>query len=267
MKQVFSELLQAYRLPASNQLELLGGGCPVPFFGRFDTARVATVGLNPSDREFMKSDGRELDGTDRRFPTLRSLDISDWSGADERHLFEIIDSCTHYFERNPYTAWFNKLDRILAASGHTYFGLCASACHIDLVPFATRIKWSALTRSVREVLLETSASLMGRLIRDSSIECCVLNGMTVVRVIEKLSETKLQARSVKKWRLRRGEADFAQGVAYSGEIDRLGGVALGRRVRILGYNHNIQSSFGVTNAVQKSIGEWISTQMISETLQ
>ena len=35
-------------------------------------------------------------------------------------------------------------------------------------------------------------------------------------------------------------------------------VDLGRDVYILGYNHNIQSSYGVTSSVRTSIQEWIS---------
>ena len=48
---------------------------PVISFGDLSRARVATLGLNPSNREFVDDAGIELDGPSRRFPTLRSLKL------------------------------------------------------------------------------------------------------------------------------------------------------------------------------------------------
>src|SRR5690348_10521062 len=76
--------------------------CPVPSFGDLFTARVATLGLNPSNREFVDEDGNELDGPLRRFHTLRSLGLTRWSDAQEQHKELILDSCREYFARNPY---------------------------------------------------------------------------------------------------------------------------------------------------------------------
>jgi hypothetical protein len=36
--------------------------CPIPSFGDLTRARVATLGLNPSNREFVDERGNELDG-------------------------------------------------------------------------------------------------------------------------------------------------------------------------------------------------------------
>jgi len=47
------------------------------------------------------------------------------------------------------------------------------------------------------------------------------------------------------------------GVAYRGSINNISGIELGRSIEVLGFNHNIQSSFGVTTQVRKSIQEWI----------
>ena len=46
---------------------------PVLFFGDLLTARVATVGINPSWQEYLGPDKRELTGNRRRFETLTSL--------------------------------------------------------------------------------------------------------------------------------------------------------------------------------------------------
>jgi len=48
-------------------------GAPVPSFGDLSSSLVATVGLNPSNREFVDVAGHELRDTYRRFHTLGSL--------------------------------------------------------------------------------------------------------------------------------------------------------------------------------------------------
>ena len=48
---------------------------PVPSFGDLSSSLVATVGLNPSNREFVDDSGQELCDTDRRFHTLGSLGL------------------------------------------------------------------------------------------------------------------------------------------------------------------------------------------------
>ena len=63
--------------------------CPVPFFGGLTTASVATVGINPGDREFVNESGAELEGGARRLPTLRSMGLTSWADADATHLRDL----------------------------------------------------------------------------------------------------------------------------------------------------------------------------------
>ena len=65
------------RLRRSPSRSTVRGALPVLFFGDIFTARVATVGLNPSDQEYLDSHGTELDGVKRRFETLASLGAGD----------------------------------------------------------------------------------------------------------------------------------------------------------------------------------------------
>src|SRR5438046_4260928 len=85
--------------------------CPVPSFGDLSNSRVATLGLNPSNREFVDEFGEELQGTFRRFHTLRSLGITSWSEVDARHLRLILESCRTYFFANPYDTCVKRLDQ------------------------------------------------------------------------------------------------------------------------------------------------------------
>ena len=69
-------LLEMLEANQAAGLEVIGWGCPVPFFGHLESAQLATVGINPSNREFVGIDGNELAGQDRRLPTLDSLGLS-----------------------------------------------------------------------------------------------------------------------------------------------------------------------------------------------
>ena len=78
--------------------------CPVLCFGDPSTSTVATLGLNPSNREFVDDLGNELDGPLRRFHTLSSLGLNHWDEATAQHLQLIIESYHAYFLRKDVAA-------------------------------------------------------------------------------------------------------------------------------------------------------------------
>ena len=239
--------------------------CPVPSFGDPMTSKVATLGLNPSSREFVDVNGKELNGSIRRFHTLRSLNLTCWSKANVNHARLIMDSCQTYFSNNPYDVWFRRLDYLIAGTRASYYGRSKTACHLDLVPFATKSKWSELSLRERGLLLEISGDVLGSLVRDSKIQILMLNGNSVVQHFQKIVGIKLKKRSVPSWMLSRKSGVGVRGYAYSGEIKKISGVGLGRSVLVLGFNHNIQSSFGVTTNVRNAIRRWI-TSISSDVL-
>ncbi len=91
---------------AARRTNVIFWGSPIPSFGDLQNSRVATLGLNPSNREFVDEAGNELAGTSRRFHTLSSLRIASWSAVEARHLQLIVESCQQYFQGNPYDRWF-----------------------------------------------------------------------------------------------------------------------------------------------------------------
>ena len=74
---------------------------PVPFFGRAERARIASVGLNPSDKEFCDQSGRPLRGRDRRLATLDSIGLRSWSDACRADCSAVAEACSDYFNVNP----------------------------------------------------------------------------------------------------------------------------------------------------------------------
>ncbi len=241
---------------------LLGTGvipwsCPVPSFGDLSRSRIATLGLNPSNREFVDAAGNELDGSSRRFHTLKSLRLNRWSDAKGRHLELIMDSCRKYFSRNPYDGWFKKLDSIISGTKASYYNTSIKACHLDLIPFATACKWSGLTRCQRSSLLDIAGDTLGLLIRHSPVRVLILNGSSVIEGFQRIASVRLEEHAMINWLLPRQSNPGVAGFSYKGTVQVLSGVRLKREILVLGFNHNIQGSFGVTTQVTNEIRRWI----------
>jgi len=236
-------------------------GAPVLSFGNIEKAKIATVGLNPSNLEFFDDNGNELDGSKRRFCTLKSLNISHWSEANENDLKKIVETNTDYFQRSPYDRWFKKLDLIISGTGCSYYFPSFQACHLDLVPFATHQKWGSISNKDKQNLLNISEDILGKILKASDIKVIVLNGESVVDNFKKLSGINYHKTLMPDWELPRLENKGVRGFSYVGEVDVLGGEYLSKKIKILGFNHNLQSSYGVTSEVTTSIKDWITTQL------
>lgn len=231
--------------------------CPVPSFGDSSSARVATLGINPSNREFVDHSGVELDGPFRRFHTLKSLGLARWSDATVQHKQLIWDSCRKYFLRNPYDRWFRPLDCLISGAKASYYGGLDKACHLDLIPYATSCKWTGLNNHQRSVLLTIAGDMLGLLLRDSPIQLLILNGRSVAENFENVSGVCLDRQVMPQWELPRQAQPGVTGIAYKGVMKSFSGLKLRHDVLVLGFNHNIQSSFGVTRQVRDAIRDWI----------
>lgn len=257
MHETFSVLLDRLVDGSVCPENVIGWGAPVPSFGDVTRAKVATLGLNPSNREFMDITGNELDGNHRRFYTLNSLGLTTWSEASVDHIRLIVESCLSYFRKNPYDLWFRTLDSLLSGIRASYYGTSTRACHLDLVPYATYRKWAALTTTERSTLLQASGDTLGMVLRASPVRYLVLNGRTVVDTFKEISDVSLSRREMPTWTLPRVGGEGVKGYSYFGTVREVAGVRLPRDIVVLGFNHNIQSSFGVTNKVKSSIRTWI----------
>lgn len=232
-------------------------GCPVPSFGDLSNSQVATLGINPSNREFMDELGNELQGASRRFHTLRSLGLKSWSEADARHLHLIMESCRTYFLGNPYNRWFKILDQVIMGAKASYYGGLSGACHLDLIPYATASKWTELSTHQRLSLLTVAGDTLGLLLRDSPIRLLILNGRSVVEKFQNIADCYLESQEMPAWSLPRQSKLDVAGIAYNGVVDTISGIELGHKLLVLGFNHNLQSSFGVTTEVIQAIRVWI----------
>lgn len=221
-------------------------GCPIPYFGFLSSARIATVGLNPSNQEFCTPTGQTLCGDAARFPTLRSLGLSNWGAASHSEIATVADACERYFCHRPFDRWFGVLDGVLGSAGVSYYSRADAACHLDLTPYATSAKWAALPTAERQAMIDTGRPWFLDVLANSRIELLLLNGASVVGAVRAVLGIEWHGRRAADLDLFRGNCDRLEGWWYDTEVAGLGGQDLGRTIRVVGWNHNLQSSFGVT---------------------
>jgi len=236
-------------------------GSPIIAFGNVSKSKIATLGINPSNREFVSIDGNELTGDKRRFHTLNSLEINEWADAGKNDVNNIYKLCKEYFLRNPYDGWFKKLDYIISGTSMSYYFPSSEACHLDLIPYATSKKWSELIPIQKTTLLDFNSHFLGEILKKSKVETIILNGQTVVENLELVSGTTLTKMEMEGWTLNRKNSKGVKGYSYKGVIQKIGHVHLNRKIKVLGFNHNIQSSFGVSSRVQLEIRNWVSSEI------
>ena len=230
---------------------------PIPVFGSLNFAKIATLGINPSNREFVDAKGNELAGALRRFHTLDSFGLKRWKDVKTSHLNEILRSCEKYFDRNPYDGWFKSLDAIINRTSASYYSKTAHACHLDLIPYATSLKWTNLSSDQKKHLFESVGDSLGLLIRNSGVGVLVLNGKTVAKTLAQVSDVIYETKEQPSWTLSRKNGENVVGYSYQGYMRQVGNTRLKKDVLVVGFNHNIQSSFGVTNDARTAIGTWI----------
>lgn len=238
-------------------LGVIPWAAPVPFFGDLSSASVATVGINPSQQEFVDATGRLLVGHASRLPTLATLGLEGWAFADHHSLKEILRACGDYFRGNPYMRWFGVLERLLNLGRRSYYGSSPSACHLDLVPFATQPTWGGLSKLTQAALVDSGARWLGLLVRDSPVQTLLLNGRAVVELVQTAADERFIPNCEANWDLPRASGRHVRGCSYRARVQHIGGVDLGKPVNILGWNHNLQSSFGVTGTAIDGIGAWV----------
>ncbi len=237
------------RRAASPDLPIVSGSTPVVAFGDFTKASVATLGLNPSRQEFLYPTGNMLDGPARRFETLSSLGVESLTNASSATLMKVIDNCAGYFDhgRNPYMRWFGQLEQILRKLRVSYMD--RTACHLDLVQWATDPVWSGLSDSARRQLLTDDVPFLLSQLGSHQVRLLLLNGR---RVVDELTAAtgfvpKLAAR------LQWGTREAGVYTGWIGDI------------RLVGWSPNLQSSFGITTQFRDELGALVANLARAES--
>ena len=212
---------------------------PVLSFGDPLLAEVATLGINPSRLEFY-SDGILLADCERRLATTESLGATAGRPLTADQARQVVADCNSYFGRNPYR-WFKPLDALLdQAVGASYYN--GTACHLDLVQWATDPVWGELRdpAGAKRLLSEGSPWLKCTLSR-SNVRLVLLNGTAVIRQVHRTGLADLHEVESKKFSV--------------GSITCRLFVGEGQGINYVGWSTNLQASHGVSNDFKQRLAQ------------
>jgi hypothetical protein len=212
---------------------------PVIAFGDIRKAKVATLGWNPSKSEFLDFTGHLLEGSRRRLVTTRSLINDGLTPTSDAGIAKVFDGCNGYFQRCPYGRWFDVLEKVLEHARASYYD--GSACHLDPVQWATDPVWGKLEPREQELLLKADIPFLRQQLAQEGIHLLLLNGVGIMRAFTTIIGGNLK------------EVDFRE----AGRVRIFSGTTTAR-VMVIGWNINLQSSFGVSNAEITLIGRTVS---------
>ncbi len=173
------EVVNHLKRPIPADLEVVPESLPVISFGDPSTARVATVSLNPSWQEFQSKGRNWLTGPKMRLESLNSLERNHPSELTEDDISKVVLKCNTYFEGNPYKPWFNQLNVINKIFGASYYE--GSACHLDLVQWATSTVQKDLPKSIWLQLVEMDKDFLRWQFETTSAKVILINGSTSIK--------------------------------------------------------------------------------------
>lgn len=210
------------RRPAPSGLCVVPGSLPVLSFGDPDVAVVATLSLNPSCREFQSQRGEWLLGDQRRLASLVALGVEDPRDLTDAQVAQVVADSRGYFTGpNWYKAWFHWLESLLQGSGAGSYH-DGSACHLDLVQWATKPAQGELSRAVWERLVEHDRDFLRWQLRHSNVKLVLCNGASIVAQVQRAGLVTGFAEDVLTYRTAGGQGRMrvfravAEGVVFLG---------------------------------------------------
>ena len=218
---------------------------PVVSFGRPHGARVATLGINPSRQEFTTAKGQLLAKSKKRLTDRTSLNIIDENTLSPEEATEVIDGCYSYFSpgKNPYKTWFRWMEEFaVRPSGASYFD--GTACHLDLVQWATDPVWGTLNDQVKTQLLAEDIDFLRFQLTSYKFKFLLLNGRSVVNQFKSTGLALLEEVPSPPMRIGSNGCSF-----YVGHYEQ---------TKVLAWTNNIPSKTRQAN--RESIADWIKSQ-------
>ena len=223
---------------------VVNGSTPVVSFGDFRKVRVATLGINPSNLEFVDAKGNLLFGKERRLATLDSMKATSLQNLYDSQVEELIEESNRYFDVNPYR-WFKTLDDVIKpALGVSYFD--GSLCHLDLCQWATEEKWGKLENKIRNILLRDGLPHLRNQLTNSNISLVVVNGRSVWNQINDSGMGKPKNTGTLNFGANKTSCQMLE-MTFEG-------------VRFVGWTANLQSQNGANSKIfLADLSTWLST--------
>ena len=227
-------IIERIRRPIENNMCITKGSTPVIYFGDYDSAKACTILLNPSNREFLYTNGEILTGNAERLCSRKTLGKNDGDSLTEEDAKMVLDYCKNYFTKNPFREWFDPFDLFIKEFGdYSYY---KNTCvHLDLVQWATTPKWSDVPSEIRDEHMKNDLPVLKYLL-EKNFEVVFLNGKTVVETFSDRLNIILNKKSTE---YNINDNQEKQLHIYNGKYNK---------TKIVGWNFNLQNTiFGNEN--------------------
>ena len=242
-------LLQRIMKAPPIQEYITPGSTPVVAFGNPMTAKVATVGINPSSREFLDAKGNLLAEDNRRLADYQSLGIKSHTDITPDIAKRVLEESNSYFTRDESVyQWFEPLQKyVLDPAGVSFRD--SSAAHLDLVQWSTAPVWGAIKDSkARDLLIQDDIRFLGEMLQAGSYRTLFMNGSTVVRTLEKFGLVEIE---------QDGWTPLGKGIKKSALWK---GRVLGSNTTCLGWSLNLQH-YQTTEENKRQLSKWIASAL------
>jgi hypothetical protein len=217
----------------------------VLFFGDLFKADVASVGLNPSDQEYLARSGALLTGSGQRFATIHSLQAENRSSLSDDQCAEAVRWMRNYYRpgKPVYSSWFSSLGRVIEGFGASFRD--GTSAHLDLVQESTCPIWSKLNGVERDELLRQDLPFVAWEIRAFPLRAVLCNGKRVGAELQRqlgVSVKEEGAMARIKWWI--GHADLG-----------------GRRVGFGGWNIPLARPTGLDKKGEATLGQLLAARL------
>ena len=177
-------------IPQNDKMPIVERSIPVPFFGNIETARVATISINPSNLEFEDAHGKVLKQDKKRFVDRDELGVQDTSFLDDEQANLVYGSLMNYFNdnHNPYMEWFSPLEKH-AGKLFNYSYCNGGMVHLDIYPWATKQKWDDKNhKEQNKVNALNGYKLLKKILSEKKFDYIYINGKTVKEQLERYKD-------------------------------------------------------------------------------
>jgi len=171
-------LLDYIRQPIPKGIPIVPQSVPIPFFGDIETAKFATIAINPSNREFTDAKHNLLPKNKKRLIDRSVLGVKDDEELTEEHAQGVYESLRIYYHTNQYKQWFNPIENLFADTEISYNK--GSLINLDISPWATSAKWGNMTDQQRAELVRHGGGLLHTILNTGQIQCLFVNGRTAI---------------------------------------------------------------------------------------
>ena len=198
-EEIKKRVLERVMAPYPKNCHVVPYSTPVVSFGNPETSTVATLGINPSSREFFDKSKNLFSAEMKRLVDTETLGMpSEIESLTAEQANAVIRGCFDYFETGKhYKEWFSRLEEyVLKPAGVSYFRSADEelerACHLDLVQWATDPVWGDIKdKGIQKTLLASDFDFLRFQLTSYNFKKLFLNGREVIEQFESLGLTEL----------------------------------------------------------------------------